>query len=855
MLQIQKWQVNYMKISKLIALVSAVVLTSPVLTQNLQLPERSVVYAQADSSVNTEEDMTSDISFTVGRHSLFSDEIVFNWSDPSDTAAAHSQSATITSYEELSLFLKKYLTEQAAASYLKKYDDSFFEKNVLLLHTFIDPYGGRITGHDFSGAVLKGASLQISFTSAVRYAACKTYFFEVMQAAVPKEKFNDYNIEWNNTEVLDEDLIKISFVDADTDELLQFDNIPLSPTIGYLNDDGTITYADTAIIAYSNPDFWEFNYREADIFELDLSDTALPEGYKLADDYKKMTKYENGSADVVFRLKKDSSISRKSTKLTFYDKDTGELIDIPENGENIYLLKCTSGEPYTSEIFNITSNPCTVDSDCVYEESCSYSFHSDTGSGWYHLPEFETISENDGSIELACRMKWTPGGDANEDGIFSISDVVFMQKWLLNADDVKLSDFKAVDFCRDNRIDVFDLVLMRKALLQSVRIPVAVSIEETGTFTYAETIRKVYREDDKFILYYKDLRSDVGPYVMEISEQDYNEIMSQDYDAIINSVIKDPDQYIMYVFEHVLTLTYPDGSAEEKHIPMTNVINKLIDMTEKYMELQNYYVKPAYRCHGPIFHITGKGNKLYSGPDESYNVLAELPPYATQLPELGFQDDHDPWIFTKYNGLYGWLKSTDDNDKSIVVYDQFAAKPVIYLYPEKETDVHVELELTESELYTTYPKYNNGWDVTAYPDGSLLNKADGTHHKYLFWDAANCRTRFDFSSGFCVAGSDTESFLREKLTYMGLTEEEMNEFIVYWLPKMEHNKYNLISFQGDVYTDSAKLDITPSPDSLLRIFMTYIPLEEATDIQPQQLETFERKGFTVVEWGGSEIRS
>ena len=83
----------------------------------------------------------------------------------------------------------------------------------------------------------------------------------------------------------------------------------------------------------------------------------------------------------------------------------------------------------------------------------------------------------------------------------------------------------------------------------------------------------------------------------------------------------------------------------------------------------------------------------------------------------------------------------------------------------------------------------------------------------------------------------------------------MNEFIVYWLPLMEHNKYNLISFQADVYTNSAKLYITPTPDSLLRVFMAYVPLEEKVDIEPQQLETFERKGFTVVEWGGSEIRS
>ena len=86
---------------------------------------------------------------------------------------------------------------------------------------------------------------------------------------------------------------------------------------------------------------------------------------------------------------------------------------------------------------------------------------------------------------------------------------------------------------------------------------------------------------------------------------------------------------------------------------------------------------------------------------------------------------------------------------------------------------------------------------------------------------------------------------------MGLTEAEMNEFIVYWLPLMEHNKYNLISFQSDVYSNSAKLNITPTPDSLLRVFMAYVPLENAVNIEPQELDTFERKGFTVVEWGGS----
>ncbi|EWM55184.1 hypothetical protein RF007C_05775, partial [Ruminococcus flavefaciens 007c] len=48
--------------------------------------------------------------------------------------------------------------------------------------------------------------------------------------------------------------------------------------------------------------------------------------------------------------------------------------------------------------------------------------------------------------------------------------------------------------------------------------------------------------------------------------------------------------------------------------------------------------------------------------------------------------------------------------------------------------------------------------------------------------------------------------------------------------------------------------ITPTPDSVLRVFMAYVTLDNAIDIELQQLNTFERKGFTVVEWGGSKVQ-
>lgn len=177
-------------------------------------------------------------------------------------------------------------------------------------------------------------------------------------------------------------------------------------------------------------------------------------------------------------------------------------------------------------------------------------------------------------------------------------------------------------------------------------------------------------------------------------------------------------------------------------------------------------------------------------------------------------------------------------------------KPVIYLYPETTTDVEVRLDY-QGQLTCTYPAYKNGWHVTAQPDGTLTDAA-GKEYNYLYWEGIT-PAKYDFSKGFCIAGKDTASFLETALAQLGLSRREANEFIVYWLPLMEKNGYNLISFQSDIYTDSAKLEIYPKPDTLIRVFMAWKSLDEPVQIEPQSLDSPERRGFTVVEWGGSFV--
>ena len=195
--------------------------------------------------------------------------------------------------------------------------------------------------------------------------------------------------------------------------------------------------------------------------------------------------------------------------------------------------------------------------------------------------------------------------------------------------------------------------------------------------------------------------------------------------------------------------------------------------------------------------------------------------------------------------FWGWGDICDDTYS--------VSKPIIYLYPETVTEVSVQLDF-DGNLTTTYPAYNGGWEVTAYPDGTLLNHADGQEYSYLFWEG-DSDTQYDLSEGWCIPGDETAAFLQETLSQIGLTPKEYNEFIVYWLPMMEGNAYNLITFQGDAYTDSAPLSISPEPDSLLRVFMAWMPLDSPVEVDPPEIESFERNGFTVVEWGGAEIEN
>ena len=175
-------------------------------------------------------------------------------------------------------------------------------------------------------------------------------------------------------------------------------------------------------------------------------------------------------------------------------------------------------------------------------------------------------------------------------------------------------------------------------------------------------------------------------------------------------------------------------------------------------------------------------------------------------------------------------------------------KPIIYIYPEQDMDITVKLG-NDDLLTHTYPKYDNEWNVHVDTTGNIYDYKTNRNYYALYWEGKD-NTKLDMSEGFVVKGEDTTRFLEEKLELLGLNEKEIDEFIMYWLPKLEDNKYNFIRFRtNDEINNYMPIEFSKEPDTLIRVMVDFKPLDKKIKVKEQKLEKTEREGFTIVEWG------
>lgn len=192
-------------------------------------------------------------------------------------------------------------------------------------------------------------------------------------------------------------------------------------------------------------------------------------------------------------------------------------------------------------------------------------------------------------------------------------------------------------------------------------------------------------------------------------------------------------------------------------------------------------------------------------------------------------------------------------------------KPAVYLYPEKEQMVQVQVAILQGFLTYTDPLYPaQGWSVIAKPNGELrylsthfadsrgmVNYPTGIF-PYLYYegkvaDAAVIKPE----KGYVIAYDQLETFYTNTLPKLGLNAKEAKEFKDYWLKALPKASYYFIGIIPQATLAGVEpLKITPKEDTMIRVRLYFEALDRFATVQPPYITTPQRNGFTVVDWGG-----
>lgn len=181
-------------------------------------------------------------------------------------------------------------------------------------------------------------------------------------------------------------------------------------------------------------------------------------------------------------------------------------------------------------------------------------------------------------------------------------------------------------------------------------------------------------------------------------------------------------------------------------------------------------------------------------------------------------------------------------------------KPVIYLYPEKDTVVSVQVK-TQGKVVVSDPKIEmgNSWtNVLAHPGGMLSYQ--GKSYSELFYETESS-TLSAPKKGIVIKTSELASQLRKNISLLGLTKEnEQQEFLDWWLPRLQalNSPYILFSvLEPDEKARVDNVEISPKPDTFIDFMAYFKPLSKIETVEPLIITPAPtREGFTAVEWGG-----
>lgn len=219
-------------------------------------------------------------------------------------------------------------------------------------------------------------------------------------------------------------------------------------------------------------------------------------------------------------------------------------------------------------------------------------------------------------------------------------------------------------------------------------------------------------------------------------------------------------------------------------------------------------------------------------------------------------------------------------------------KPIIlfYNYDDKQ-NVEVKLELRKNLLIfkNCYPENENinrsrnqaMWEIKLLINKNYTNNIfqfqktkNQKLYSYIFWEALGHKKHFSEylrnlkQEFYYFSKEKVLNKLDDMLTNKGLNVAERQDFITYWLrPLLRYDHVRIAFLNIDILDKIAKLSISPSPDTKIRVFMLIRPLKKIKktlkyQVNSDKLFEIEKrekenplkreniKGKLVVEWGG-----
>ena len=178
-----------------------------------------------------------------------------------------------------------------------------------------------------------------------------------------------------------------------------------------------------------------------------------------------------------------------------------------------------------------------------------------------------------------------------------------------------------------------------------------------------------------------------------------------------------------------------------------------------------------------------------------------------------------------------------------------ALKPNIYIYPEKQLDMNVEIFFPEGgKVIKSIPQYKDGWTVNIESDGKIDEKWN-----YLFYESIQPNL-WQFKKGWVIKQDELPKFFVENMTEYGFSKNEIVDFTTHWIPLLKNEEEYIIYPQTNNTLDKLiGLKFSTDPDQILRLFYVIKPLLSKNQIEMMEEpiidKSLNRSGLFVAEWG------